>query len=282
MLLDHDQPVHYISGRAIHRASESYRGEGRTEAKDAAVMADQVRIRGDLHPLRAGDGTVTDLKILTGRRTDLVADRTRAVNRLRAQLTSVLPGLERALDLTSPGLLVLLTGHQTPAAIHRIGAKGRETWLCNRHVLRADQLARTALHTPAKGAMALNQLVAELDKVIEARFRERHLRRDHQPARPGRHRRRSLPESQGTGARDQWQPPTATAAIQPSPPTRLLHLGVVQHPTLRGIASVLRSQTRRGQAPHPGRPRSCPPPCESVSPAAQLAMRTNSPRCPEP
>jgi hypothetical protein len=100
ILLNHNQPVHYISGRAIHRASESYRGEGKTDAKDAAVIADQVRVRRDLHPLRAADDTVTDLKILTGRRTDLVADRTRTVNRLRAQLTGVFPGLERALDLT--------------------------------------------------------------------------------------------------------------------------------------------------------------------------------------
>lgn len=84
ILFNHGQPVHYISGRAIHRAFESYRGEGKTDAKDAAVIADQVRIRRDLHPLRAGDETVTDLKILTGRRMDLVADRTRTVNRLRA------------------------------------------------------------------------------------------------------------------------------------------------------------------------------------------------------
>ncbi len=95
ILLNHDQPVHYISGRAIHRASESYRGEGKTDAKDAAVIADQVRIRRDLHPLRTGDETVTDLKILTGRRIDLVTDRTRTVNRLRSRLTGFFPGLER-------------------------------------------------------------------------------------------------------------------------------------------------------------------------------------------
>ncbi|GAB7109659.1 hypothetical protein JCM4814A_79740 [Streptomyces phaeofaciens JCM 4814] len=64
ILLNHDQPLHYIFGRAIHRASESYRGEGKTDAKDAAVIADQVRIRRDLQRLRTGDETVTDLKIL--------------------------------------------------------------------------------------------------------------------------------------------------------------------------------------------------------------------------
>ncbi|GHE12063.1 IS110 family transposase [Streptomyces alanosinicus] len=192
ILLNHDQPVHYISGRAIHRASESYRGEGKTDAKDAAVIADQVRVRRDLHPIRAGDETVIDLKILTGRRMDLVADRTRTVNRLRAQLTGIFPGLERTLDLTNTGPLTLLTGYQTPAAIRRLGAKRLETWLRNRKLVRADQLAEAAVqaaerqhtslpgekltaqlvHTLAREVMALNQQVAELDKAIEARFRD--------------------------------------------------------------------------------------------------------------
>ncbi|MFE2611762.1 IS110 family transposase [Streptomyces mirabilis] len=194
ILLNHDQPVLYLSGRAIHRASEGYRGEGKTDAKDAAVIADQARIRRDLRPLRTDDETVTDLKILTGRRMDLVADRTRTVNRLRAQLTGIFPGLERALDLTNTGPLILLTGYQTPAALRRIGRKRLETWLRNRKVHRADQLAETAfqaaerqhtslpgekltalmVHTLAAEVMALNQQVAEIDKLIEARFREHH------------------------------------------------------------------------------------------------------------
>ncbi|MHB9847669.1 IS110 family transposase [Streptomyces krungchingensis] len=192
ILLNHDQSVHYISGRAIHRAAESYRGEGKTDAKDAAVIADQVRIRRDLHPLRANDERVTDLKILTGRRLDLVADRTRTVNRLRAQLTDIFPGLERTLDLTNTGPLILLTGYQTPASLRRTGKKRLETWLRNRKVQRADRLAETAMeaagrqhttlsgekltaqlvHTLAREVIALNQQVAELDKAIEARFRE--------------------------------------------------------------------------------------------------------------
>lgn len=36
--------------------------------------------------------------MLTGRRADLVADRTRTVNRLRQQLTAICPALERAAD----------------------------------------------------------------------------------------------------------------------------------------------------------------------------------------
>ncbi|MEU2718071.1 IS110 family transposase [Streptomyces sp. NPDC007205] len=192
ILLNHNQPVLHLSGRAIHRASEGYRGEGKTDAKDAAIIADQARIRRDLHPLRAGDETVIDLKILTGRRMDLVADRTRTVNRLRAQLGGSFPGLERVLDLTNTGPLTLLTGYQTPAALRRIGRKRLKAWLRNRRVLRADKLAETALqtaerqhtslpgekltaqlvHALAREVMDLNQQVTELDKLIEARFRE--------------------------------------------------------------------------------------------------------------
>ncbi|SCD34867.1 Transposase [Streptomyces sp. DvalAA-14] len=194
ILFNHDQAVHDIPGRAIRRASESYRGEGKTDAKDAAVIADQVRIRRDLHPIRTSDETVTDLKILTGRGTDLVADRTRTVNRLRAQLSGIFPGLERALDLTDTGPLILLTGYQTPAALRRLGNKRLRTWLRNRSVRNADQLAQTAVqaaerqltsllgekltarmvHTLAKEVMALNQQVAQLAKLIEARFRDHH------------------------------------------------------------------------------------------------------------
>ena len=55
------------------------------------MIADQARMRRDLQPLRPGDDIAVDLRILTARRTDLVADRTRAINRLRAQLLEYFP-----------------------------------------------------------------------------------------------------------------------------------------------------------------------------------------------
>ena len=57
-----------------------------TDAKDAAVIADEARMRKDLQPLRAGDEISTGLRILTARRADKSADRVRAINRLQAQL----------------------------------------------------------------------------------------------------------------------------------------------------------------------------------------------------
>lgn len=192
LLLNHGQRAFYISGRAIHRASEGYRGEGKTDAMDAAVIADQARIRRDLHLLQLGDEIATDLKLLTVHRSDLVADRTRTVNRLRAHLTGIFPALDRALDLTNTGPLTLLTGYQTPASLRRLGARRLETWLRNRKVRGAHQIAEAALeaagsqhtslpgektaarmiHTLANQVIALNQQIAEMEKLIAARFRE--------------------------------------------------------------------------------------------------------------
>ncbi len=145
LLLSHDQPMVYITGLTVYRASVSYRGEGKTDARDAFVIADQARMRRDLGLLRPGDEIAVDLRTLTGRRTDLMCDRTRQINRLRAQLLEIFPALERELDLTNRGPVVLLTGYQTPAAIRRSGAKRIETWLRNRKVRSAAVLARTAV-----------------------------------------------------------------------------------------------------------------------------------------
>ncbi|MEU9118238.1 IS110 family transposase [Streptomyces sp. NPDC048483] len=192
LLLNHGQHTLYIPGRAVSRASEGYRGEGKTDAKDAAIIADQARIRRDLHPLRPGEELIAEIKVLTGHRRDLTDDRTRVINRLHNHLTSIFPALDRALDLTNTGPLILLTGYQTPAAIRRIGVRRLETWLRNRKVRSAAQLAETALaaaesqhtsvagekptaqlvHTLAREVMRLNEQITETDKLIEARFRE--------------------------------------------------------------------------------------------------------------
>ncbi len=192
VLLNHGQSLLYITGRSVNRASEGYRGDGKTDAKDAAIIADQARVRRDLTSLRPGDELVTELKVLTGRRRDLVDDRTRTVNRLRSHLTGIFPGLERELDLGNVGPLVLLTGYQTPAAIRRTGVRRLATWLRNRKVRGAQQLAEAAVqaaegqhtavpgekitaevvHTLAREVMALNEKITETDKLIEGRFRQ--------------------------------------------------------------------------------------------------------------
>jgi transposase len=152
-------------------------------------------MRRDLTALRPDDEHAIALRILTNRRADLSADRTRRINRLRSQLTTILPALERALDMGNVGPLILLTGYQTPAALRRTGHKRLVTWLRNRHVRTAEDLATAALEaagrqhtvlpgekitaqvirTLAKEVMDLNGQITEIDKLIEARFREHEL-----------------------------------------------------------------------------------------------------------
>jgi hypothetical protein len=107
LLLNHDQPMAYLTGLAVRRASGTYRGEAKTDAKtdakDAFVIADQARMRRDLGRLRPGTEVAVDLRILTTRRTDLVSDCARQSNWLRAQLFEYFPALERALDLANKG-----------------------------------------------------------------------------------------------------------------------------------------------------------------------------------
>jgi transposase len=192
LLIAGEQRLLYIPGRTVHHASGSYRGEGKTDAKDAAVIADQARMRRDLQLLRPGDDITVELRILTSRRTDLVADRTRAINRLRAQLLEYFPALERAFDYsTSKAALLLLTGYQTPDGLRRAGAARLAGWLRKRKARNADaiaakaldaahaqhaivpgqQLAATVVARLAEEVMALDTEIGETDAMIEERFR---------------------------------------------------------------------------------------------------------------
>jgi transposase len=285
LLVAHNQRLLYIPGRTIHRAAAGYRGEGKTDARDAAIIADQARMRRDLAPLRPGDEITVELKILTTRRADLVADRTRTVNRLRGLLTGIFPALEQALDLTTTGPLVMLTGYQTPAALRRIGTTRLETWLRNRKVRNADKLAIAAVEaagrqhttlpgetltativaTVAREVMALTEQIHQLDTLIEDRFHQHELAEviislpglgtllgaEFLAATGGDMTAFGTPDRLAGFAGLAPAPP----ALPPRPQPRLLLLGDDQHRPLPRIPQVLRPQTRRGQAPHPGRPR---------------------------
>ena len=88
------EQVRYASGRVVAAMSAAYTGEGKTDAKDAYVIAETARIRADLAIIDADTDVVRILGVLTGHRADLVADRVRMINRLRDLLTSVFPALE--------------------------------------------------------------------------------------------------------------------------------------------------------------------------------------------
>jgi transposase len=133
--------------------SSGYAGEGKTDAKDAYVIADTARLRRDLAVVDHDTDLVRNLAMLTGHRADLVADRVRMINRLRDLMTSVFPALERAFDYASrKGALVLLTGYADPQRIRRIGEARLAAWLRQRKVRDSADLAARAI-TAARAQM---------------------------------------------------------------------------------------------------------------------------------
>lgn len=52
LLLAHGQKVVFVPGVLVNQAASAYRGAGKTDAKDAYIIADQVRMRRDLTVLR--------------------------------------------------------------------------------------------------------------------------------------------------------------------------------------------------------------------------------------
>lgn len=169
LLAQAGEPVRYASGRVAAAMSTAYAGEGKTDAKDAFVIAETARIRTDLAAIDTDTDLVRTLGVLTGYRADLVADRVRMINRLRDLLTSVFPALEREFDFAScKGALVLLTGYATPEAIRRMGEARLSRWLRGRRVRGyADVAARAVAAAQSQQTVLAGQdvtasIVAEL------------------------------------------------------------------------------------------------------------------------
>ncbi|MEV8329085.1 IS110 family transposase [Kitasatospora sp. NPDC056731] len=175
LLAAHGQRAVYVPGRTVNRMAGAYRGEAKTDARDAYVIAETARQRRDFTTIKVPAQLAADLALLTAHRSDLVADRVRMINRLRDVLTGIFPALERAFDYSAhKGALVLLTGYQTPAALRRRGRARLTAWLANRGVRGADAVAATALeaaaaqHTLLPGEDVAAAIVADLATQILA------------------------------------------------------------------------------------------------------------------
>jgi transposase len=185
--------VRYASGRVVAAMSVAYAGEGKTDAKDAYVIAETARLRRDLAVIGRDTDLVRSLAVMTGHRADLIADRVRMINRLRDLMTSVFPSLERAFDYSShKGALVLLTGYATSDRIRRVGETRLAAWLRARRVrgyadvaaraiaaakaqsivLPGQDLTASIITELACGILALDERVNVLDAQIEKTFAE--------------------------------------------------------------------------------------------------------------
>ena len=194
VLLINDQSVVYVPGRTVHGMSGVFRGEGKTDAKDAALIADVARMRRDLTTITLTDELVVELTRLIAHRADLMADWVRGINRLRELLGSVFPGLETAFDYSTRSALVLITGFCTPAEIRGAGHHGLTQYLAENGAWRKsiDVMATTAVRAAEEQTIALpgeattavlikrlarklldlDREVKDTDKLITSRFRQ--------------------------------------------------------------------------------------------------------------
>lgn len=172
LLWERGQRVIYVPGLTVDRARDAYRGESKTDAKDARVIADQARMRPDLSALEPGEGELVELQLLLARRRDLVTDQSRTILRLKEALLALFPALEQTLDLNRKGALTLVAHYQTPAQIRRTGHKRLTTYLRNRSVQSADAIASKALNAAKAQSVSLPaedvaaRIVAELAKEV--------------------------------------------------------------------------------------------------------------------
>lgn len=175
LLAAHGQQLLYIPGRTVHHAAATYRGDGKTDAKDARIIADQARMRTDLQPVRTATEIAVDLRLLTSHRLDVIHDRVRAINRLRATMLEYFPALERAFDYSkNKAALVLLSHYATPDSLRRIGVTRLAAWLKARGCRNSAGVAKAAVDAARAQTTALpahavgSALVAKLAATIAA------------------------------------------------------------------------------------------------------------------
>jgi transposase len=118
--------VAYLPGLAMRRIADLYPGEAKTDARDAAVIADAARtMPHTLRSLELADEITAELTMLVGFDHDLAGEANRTSNRIRGLLTQFHPSLERVLGprLDHPAITWLLERYGSPAALRKAGRR---------------------------------------------------------------------------------------------------------------------------------------------------------------
>ncbi len=166
MLADAGFALVHVSGLAVNRARQGTTGgENKSDPRDAHAIADQVRTRSDLRPIEPATELDLEIRLLIGRRRDLVDAQTQRVARMHDLLVGIFPGLERSLDLTTKGPLHLVSKFVTPADLRAAGKKR-----LMRHLQAAGGLPNVDALADRTLAVAAEQTIAVPAERIAARL----------------------------------------------------------------------------------------------------------------
>ena len=145
--------VGYLPGLSMRRIADLTPGSAKTDAKDAAVIAQAARTMP--HTLRAistSDEDAAALSMLTGFDLDLARQVNQTANRIRGLYTQIHPALERVLGpwLEHDAVLEVIAAWPTPADLKRAGKARIDARLkkhgCRRHATWAGQIVSALEH----------------------------------------------------------------------------------------------------------------------------------------
>ena len=137
--------VAYLPGLAMRRIADLHASEAKTDARDAAIIAEAARsMPHALRSLRLDDEQLAELTMLCGFDDDLADQITQASNRIRGLLTQIHPALERVLGprLDHPAVLDLLQRYPSPTRLASLS----EVNLANRLSKLAPRLGKKLAH----------------------------------------------------------------------------------------------------------------------------------------
>src|SRR5690625_2334798 len=174
--------VGYLPGLAMRRIADLHPGEAKTDARDAAIIADAARTMP--HTLRSivlADEQAAQLSMLCGFDDDLAKQATATSNRIRGLLTQIHPALERVIGkhLDHPVMPALLAKYPGPDALRKAGQTRVSPWMRKyapragarwaREIFEAlGQQTVTVAGTDAAG-LVLRQLATQLAQLRTAR-----------------------------------------------------------------------------------------------------------------
>jgi transposase len=133
--------VGYLPGLSMRRIADLHEGEAKTDARDAAIIAQAARsMPHALRSIQVDDEQVAALGMLCGFDEDIVKQINQTGNRLRGLLTQIHPALERVIGprMDHPAVLDLLQHYPSPAAMKAAGV----TRLTTRLTKRAPKIGR--------------------------------------------------------------------------------------------------------------------------------------------